>query len=97
MYNVKLFPYGVLAGGFLSGKYLDGAKPEGARHTKHPQFQARYATKPVEEAVVKYKALADKKGLSLVQLAVAWCVSCSSIAPAMGISHCFCCELRTQI
>ena len=57
----------------MTGKYLNGAKPEGARHTKHPDFQPRYATKPVEQAVVKYKALADKKGLSLTQLAVAWC------------------------
>ena len=78
MYNVKLLSYGALAGGFLSGKYLNGAKPEGARHTKHPDFQPRYATKPVEEAVVKYKVLADKKGLSLVQLAVAWCGTITS-------------------
>ena len=87
VYNVMLFPYGVLAGGFLSGKYLNGAKPEGARHTKHPNFQARYATKAVEQAVVKYKALADKKGLSLVQLAVAWCgaMKCSPI-PARLLS-----------
>jgi aryl-alcohol dehydrogenase-like predicted oxidoreductase len=74
-YNVKLLPYGVLGGGFLSGKYLNGAKPEGARHTKNPNFQPRYSTKAVEEAVIKYKALADKKGLSMTQLAVAWCVT----------------------
>ena len=73
VYNVKLLPYGVLGGGFLTGKYLNGAKPAGARHIKHPDFQPRYATKAVEQAVVKYKALADKKGLSLTQLAVAWC------------------------
>ena len=74
-YGVKLLPYGVLAGGFLSGKYLNGAKPEGARHTKNPDFQSRYATKAVEAATIKYKELADKKGLSLTQLAVAWCAS----------------------
>jgi aryl-alcohol dehydrogenase-like predicted oxidoreductase len=74
LYNVKLLPYGVLAGGFLSGKYLNGAKPEGARFVKYPGFQYRYATKAVEEAAIKYKALAEKKGLSLTQLAVAWYV-----------------------
>jgi aryl-alcohol dehydrogenase-like predicted oxidoreductase len=79
LYNVKLLPYGVLAGGFLSGKYLNGAKPEGARFVRYPGFQYRYATKAVEEAAIKYKALAEKKGLSLTQLAVAWYVSLFSM------------------
>lgn len=74
-YNVKLLPYGVLAGGFLSGKYLNGAKPAGARHSKHAEFQSRYAAKPVEEALIKYKEVADRKGLSLTHLAVAWVAS----------------------
>jgi len=38
-YNLGLLPYGILAGGALTGKYTDGAKPEGARHTLHPTFQ----------------------------------------------------------
>jgi aryl-alcohol dehydrogenase-like predicted oxidoreductase len=35
-YNIHLLAYGPLAGGTLSGKYLGGAKPEGARHSKWP-------------------------------------------------------------
>lgn len=35
-YNIHLLAYGPLAGGTLSGKYLGGAQPEGARHTKWP-------------------------------------------------------------
>jgi aryl-alcohol dehydrogenase-like predicted oxidoreductase len=72
IYGIRLLPYGVLAGGFLSGKYLNGQWPEGARHSKHPKFQERYHTKAVEAATAKYSVLADKKGLTLTQLAVAW-------------------------
>ena len=61
------------AGGFLTGKYLGGAEPEGARHTAMPDFQPRYATPAMHAAALKYKALAERKGLSLLQLAVAWC------------------------
>jgi len=71
-YGVTLIPYGVLAGGFLSGKYRGGARPEGARHTVHPRFQPRYATPAVADAVEKYAELAEAKGLTPTQLAVAW-------------------------
>ena len=74
-YGVKLIPYGVLAGGFLSGKYRGGAQPEGARHTKNPDFQPRYRSERVAAAVEKYAALAEKKGLTMTQLAVGWCAS----------------------
>eukprot|EP00892_Ulva_mutabilis_P005425 jgi/Ulvmu1/3254/UM151_0002.1 len=70
-YGIKLLPYGVLAGGFLSGKYLGGANPEG-RHNRNKGFQSRYATPVMHAAAEKYKALAESKGLTLTQLAVAW-------------------------
>lgn len=74
-YNMKLLSYGSLNGGFLSGKYLNGAKPEGARHSENRGFQHRYTRPAVEKAVLKYKAIADKNGLSLTQLVIAWCGS----------------------
>jgi aryl-alcohol dehydrogenase-like predicted oxidoreductase len=72
---VKLLSYGSLNGGFLSGKYLGGGRPEGARHSKSPEFQHRYAGPRVEVAAEKYKALATRKGLSLTQLCISWCAS----------------------
>eukprot|EP00892_Ulva_mutabilis_P005429 jgi/Ulvmu1/3258/UM151_0006.1 len=72
VYGVRLIPYGVLAGGFLSGKYRGGAQPEGARHTTNPDFQPRYRSDRVAAAVEKYAALAESKGLTLTQLAVGW-------------------------
>lgn len=82
MYGIKLLPYGVLAGGFLSGKYLGGAQPEGARHSKIKEFQSRYASPKMHAAAEKYKALAESKGLTLTQLAVAWCASERFLWPA---------------
>lgn len=72
-YGLRLLPYGVLAGGFLTGKYLHGAHPEGARHLRSPNYQSRYSTPAMHVAAEKYEALAARKGLSLTQLAIAWC------------------------
>lgn len=77
-YNIKLLSYGSLNGGFLSGKYMHGARPEGARHSKDPKFQHRYAGPRVEKALHAYKAIADENGLSLTQLVIAWCAQSSS-------------------
>lgn len=73
-YGLAHLPYGTLAGGYLSGKYRNGAAPEGARHTALPDFQPRYATPAVAAAVERYAAVAQRQGISLTQLAVAWCV-----------------------
>lgn len=74
-YGIKLLSYGSLNGGFHSGKYLDGKKPEGARHTKNSKFQHRYTGPAVEEALKKYKVIADEKGLTLTQFVIAWTAS----------------------
>lgn len=87
-YGIKLLSYGSLNGGFHSGKYLDGKKPEGARHTKNSKFQHRYTGPAVEEALKKYKVIADEKGLTLTQFVIAWCVTCH---PLKHFPSLFCC------
>jgi aryl-alcohol dehydrogenase (NADP+) len=67
-YNIPLLPYSPLAFGLLTGKYLGGQKPEGARLTEYPQFGQRYQSKPnVNEAVTDYAAIAkdDLTGMAL--------------------------------
>lgn len=44
--NTPLLAYSALAGGHLSGKYLNGAKPAGARFTLFQEFQPRYTAVP---------------------------------------------------
>ena len=70
--SIPLIPYSPLAFGHLSGKYLAGARPEGARLTKFPPFGQRYQKPHVENAVVAYAELARGRGLTLAQMALAF-------------------------
>eukprot|EP01026_Neomeris_dumetosa_P030395 TRINITY_DN24332_c0_g1_i8.p1 TRINITY_DN24332_c0_g1~~TRINITY_DN24332_c0_g1_i8.p1 ORF type:complete len:183 (-),score=15.21 TRINITY_DN24332_c0_g1_i8:195-743(-) len=71
-FNVGLMAYGVLAGGTLSGKYLDGAIPSNSRHTIFPKFQPRYISDRVQNVTKKYAELAKSKNISSTQLAIAF-------------------------
>lgn len=70
--DVPLLAYSPLAFGHLTGKYLNGALPEGARLTRFPPFGQRYARPNVPEAVAAYAALAREAGLSPATLALAF-------------------------
>jgi len=70
--RVGLLAYSPLAFGHLTGKYLDGAQPEGARLTVYPQFGNRYAKPGVEPASREYVNLAREAGLDPAQMALAF-------------------------
>ena len=70
--NIGLLAYSPLAQGVLSGKYLDGKLPEGARGTIFPRFIARYKNEGSEKAVRRYLEIAQKCNISLSQLALAY-------------------------
>ena len=74
-----------LAQGVLSGKYLPGAAlPAGSRATgDDAHFMQQFLTDPVLEAVQRLKAVADKAGCSLAQLAVAWVLAQPGITSAI--------------
>jgi aryl-alcohol dehydrogenase-like predicted oxidoreductase len=55
----------------LSGKYLDGKKPEGARVTLFPNY-SRYHSEGCVKATQAYDAIAKKHGLSLSQMALSF-------------------------
>ncbi len=76
--GVGLLAYSPLAQGFLTGKYLDGALPAGARKTLFNRAQ-RYEKPGTEEAVRAYVALAREVGLSPAQLALAFVTSRSFV------------------
>jgi len=69
--QVGLLAYSPLAFGVLSGKYLDGARPPGARLTLFSRFQ-RYTGERVERAVRAYVELARRHGLDPAQMALAY-------------------------
>ena len=57
--QVGLLAYSPLAQGYLTGKYLDGARPAGARTTLFERGQ-RYETEQAEEIIRKYVNLANE-------------------------------------
>jgi aryl-alcohol dehydrogenase (NADP+) len=73
--DMSLLAYSPLAAGILSGKYMGGAKPEGARFTLFDTLGIRFRKPMVPEAVDAYAALARRRGLTLVQLALGYVAS----------------------
>jgi aryl-alcohol dehydrogenase (NADP+) len=70
--RVSLLAYSPLAGGMLSGKYLDGATRAGNRFTLFDGLGMRFRKPMVREAIEAYVGLARKRGISPVQLALGY-------------------------
>ena len=71
--NIAYLPWSPLASGALTGKYLDGARPEGSRWTFVQRNGAFRDTKMVNKAVEAYSEIANKHNISPATLALAWC------------------------
>ena len=69
-----LLAYAPLGAGTLTGKYLNGARPEGARLTLHPGNR-RYQGPRAEAAISAYAGLAREHGLDPAQMALAYVTS----------------------
>ena len=93
--DVSLLAYSPLGQGYLTGKYLDGARPAGARTTLFQRGQ-RYETPGAEPAIRQYVALAREFGLDPAQMAIAFVNSrpflTSTIIGATSMEH-----LKTNI
>jgi len=71
--DVAFLPWSPLGGGVLSGKYLNGARPEGSRWS-FPQRNGLLRDSPnVELAVQAYMDVSEKCEIKPSQLALAWC------------------------
>lgn len=78
--HVSLLPYSPIGGGVLSGKYNDGATPDGARFSDYlvnggPRQKAmarRFVNPRSLESTRRFMGIADKAGIDPVTLAVAW-------------------------
>jgi aryl-alcohol dehydrogenase-like predicted oxidoreductase len=78
--GVSLIPYSPLAGGVLSGKYQDGARPDGARFTRYMDtadarqaaMAKRFAGPRALESTARILDIAKQAGMSPVTLATAW-------------------------
>lgn len=72
--HMGLLAYSPMAFGVLSGKYMNGQRPEGARITLFERF-TRYTNSRTEEAVENYVGLAKKYGLDAGQMSLAFVTS----------------------
>lgn len=70
--DVAYLPWSPIAGGALSGKYANGAKPEGCRWTMLQRNGIFRDTASSHQAIAAYNEVADANNLSLVQLSLAW-------------------------
>ena len=70
--NCGLLAYSPIAGGRLSGKYLNGAQPKNARYTLWPNRFSRHATKRGGKAIDKYVNLTKKHNLTPAKMANAF-------------------------
>ena len=90
MENIGYLPYSPLAFGMLTGKYLNGKKPQGARVTLFPNY-SRYHSEASLKATQAYHTIAEKHGLSLSQMALSFVTSrpfvTSTIIGATSISQ----------
>lgn len=93
--QVSLLPYSPLAGGVLSGKYQDGARPEGARFTFYasssPRTQAmtrRFLNDLTLQSTARFIDIAREHGLSVATLAVAWTLTHDFVGSTIiGATH----------
>ncbi len=77
--DLRLLAYSPLAFGVLSGKYLGGARPAGARITRWDRF-SRYQGPNAEAAIAEYVKIAGEAGLDPAQMALAFVNGRASVA-----------------
>ena len=69
--NTGLLAYSPLGFGVLSGKYLDGKMPENSRLKLFPNL-SRFAGKQSQKATGMYMEIANKHGMSLTHMSLAF-------------------------
>jgi aryl-alcohol dehydrogenase-like predicted oxidoreductase len=67
--------YNPIAGGFLAGKHKPGRPSENTRFANNASYYDRYWSDENFDAVDKLTAIAEKAGLSILQLAMRWSVA----------------------
>lgn len=93
--GVSLLPYSPLAGGVLSGKYIDGGRPDGARFSAYIGMEGRQAAmaqrfvnEKTEASTKRFMAIAKEAGIAPVTLATAWSKQHQFVASTIvGATH----------
>lgn len=70
--SVGLLAYSPLGFGVLSGKYVNGQRPEGTRLTRWGHYFTRYTSAHAQKVTQAYVELAQQHGLDPAQMALAY-------------------------
>lgn len=81
--GVSLLAYSPLAFGALTGKYLNGARPEGSRLSAVYRTFNRYDSPSAQDAITGYVDIARQHGLTPAQLALAYLIDKPFVASAL--------------
>lgn len=73
--QIGLLVYSALNMGALSGKYLNGKKPKGARFTFYERNAARYNPPQAQKVIQEYVDIAKENDLDPSQMALAFAIS----------------------
>jgi aryl-alcohol dehydrogenase-like predicted oxidoreductase len=93
--KVSLLAYSPIAAGVLSGKYADGAWPEGARFTRYREdsrrtvtMSDRFVNERTQEATRRFAEIARDCGVAPVTFAVAWTLKQDFVGSTLiGATH----------
>jgi aryl-alcohol dehydrogenase-like predicted oxidoreductase len=72
--TITLLAFSPLAAGFLTGKYQNGAVPQGSRMSLNAEMGGRKSAR-VFEAAQAYLDIAARHGLDPVHMALSWCLA----------------------
>ncbi len=93
--GVSLIPYSPLGGGVLSGKYNDGAQPDGARFStyfklggRQAVMAGRFVNEKTLASTARFMTIAAEAGITPVTLATAWSKQHDFVASTIvGATH----------
>jgi aryl-alcohol dehydrogenase-like predicted oxidoreductase len=85
-HGISQIVWSPLAQGVLTGKYPPGRPPPSGSRAAHDEMSvsiSRYMVDPVLEAVQRVAAVAEKSGIGMVELALAWVLRMDNVASAI--------------
>jgi aryl-alcohol dehydrogenase-like predicted oxidoreductase len=83
-HNMGMAVYNPIAGGFLSGKYTGREIGINTRFANQKNYVDRYWSEKNFAALEKFEAIAREQGISLLTLALRWCVNRLSVNTLVG-------------
>ena len=85
-FGIGLIPWSPLGGGLLTGKYRRGEEPPEDSRFAQPgrnPMQRRRMNDAIWDVIEPLESLAEEKGVTLSQLALAWCVQQPGVSSAI--------------